>query len=64
MRRIIAAASLLIHPNIGQLFWALLPTATFVAFIPVEEAQLLRARGDDYRKYMERTPWRLFRGFW
>jgi len=34
------------------------------AFIPVEEAQLLRARGDDYRKYMERTPWRLFRGFW
>jgi protein-S-isoprenylcysteine O-methyltransferase Ste14 len=59
-----AAASLLIHPNMGQLFWALLLSATFVAFIPVEEAQLLRARGDDYRKYMERTPWRLFKGFW
>jgi protein-S-isoprenylcysteine O-methyltransferase Ste14 len=59
-----SAASLLIHPNMGQLFWTLLLSATFVGFIPVEEAQLLRARGDDYRKYMERTPWRLFRGFW
>jgi protein-S-isoprenylcysteine O-methyltransferase Ste14 len=59
-----AAASLLIHPNMGQFFWALLLSATFVAFIPVEEKQLLRARGDDYRKYAERTPWRLFRGIW
>jgi len=59
-----AAASLLIHPNMGQLFWAIVLSATFVAFIPVEEAQLLHARGDDYKKYMERTPWRLFKGFW
>lgn len=59
-----AAASLLIHPHMGQLFWAILLAATFVAFIPVEEAQLIRARGDDYKKYMERTPWRLFKGFW
>lgn len=57
-------ASLLIHPNMGQFFWALILSATFVAFIPVEEAQLLRARGEDYRKYSERTPWRLFPGFW
>jgi protein-S-isoprenylcysteine O-methyltransferase Ste14 len=59
-----AAASLLIHPHMGQLFWAILLSATFVAFIPIEEAQLIRARGDDYRKYIERTPWRLFKGFW
>lgn len=57
-------ASLLIHPNMGQLFWALLLSGTFLAFIPVEEAQLLSARGEDYRRYVERTPWRLFRGFW
>jgi len=58
------AASLLIHPNMGQLFWSILLSATFVAFIPVEEAQLIRARGDDYRQYMEQTPWRLFKGIW
>lgn len=57
-------ASLLIHPHMGQLFWALMLDGTFVAFIPVEEAELLSARGDDYRRYAERTPWRLFRGFW
>ncbi len=59
-----ALASLLIHPNMGQLFWVLILSGTFLAFIPVEEAQLLRARGDDYRSYVERTPWRLFQGFW
>ncbi len=57
-------ASLLIHPHMGQLFWALMLGGTFIAFIPVEEAQLLSARGDDYRRYAERTPWRLFKGFW
>lgn len=59
-----SAASLFIHPNMGQLFWAIILAGTFVAFIPVEEAQLIRARGDDYRQYMARTPWRLFRGIW
>jgi protein-S-isoprenylcysteine O-methyltransferase Ste14 len=57
-------ASLLIHPNLGQLLWALLIAATFIGFIPVEEAQLIRARGEDYRRYRERTPYRLFRGIW
>ena len=57
-------ASLLVHPNLGQLFWALLLSGTFVAFVPVEEAQLIVARGDDYRQYMTRTPWRLFKGIW
>lgn len=57
-------ASLFIHPNMGQLFWVILLSGTFVAFVPVEEAQLIRARGDDYRQYISRTPWRLFRGIW
>jgi protein-S-isoprenylcysteine O-methyltransferase Ste14 len=55
---------LLAHPNPAQLFWTLLIGATFVAFIPVEEAQMTAARGDDYRHYMEATPYRLFRGIW
>jgi protein-S-isoprenylcysteine O-methyltransferase Ste14 len=38
---------LLAHPNPAQLFWTLLIGATFVAFIPVEEAQMTAARGDD-----------------
>jgi len=59
-----ALSSLLVHPNLGQLFWVVLLSGTFVAFAPVEEAQLIRARGDEYRQYMVRTPWRLFKGIW
>jgi protein-S-isoprenylcysteine O-methyltransferase Ste14 len=55
---------LFLHPNVGQLFWTLFIGATFVAFIPVEEAQMIAARGDDYRRYMKATPYRLFRGVW
>jgi protein-S-isoprenylcysteine O-methyltransferase Ste14 len=56
--------SLLIHPHAGQLLWGVLLGGTFVAFVPVEEAQLIEARGDAYRAYMEKTPWRVFRGVW
>lgn len=59
-----AGCSLLINPNTSQLFWIILLGATFIAFIPVEEAQLIRARGDDYREYMKKTPWRLIPGVW
>jgi protein-S-isoprenylcysteine O-methyltransferase Ste14 len=55
---------LFLHPHAGQLLWTLLLGATFVAFIPVEEAQMIAARGDDYRRYMKTTPYRLFRGVW
>ena len=55
---------LFLHPHMGQLLWTLLIGGTFIAFIPVEEAQMIAARGDDYRRYMERTPYRLFRGLW
>jgi protein-S-isoprenylcysteine O-methyltransferase Ste14 len=53
-----------VHPNAAQLFWAILIPATFVAYIPTEEAQLIKARGDEYRGYQQRTPYRLFRGIW
>ena len=57
-------ASLLVHPNAGQLLFAVLVTASFVGFIPFEEHQLLKARGDQYRAYMKQTPYRVFRGVW
>jgi protein-S-isoprenylcysteine O-methyltransferase Ste14 len=57
-------ASLLIHPNAGQLLFAVLLSVTFVAFIPFEEYQLLRARGDEYRAYTAHTPYRLLPGIW
>lgn len=57
-------STLLIHPNAAQLFWCVLIGATFVLFIPIEEAQLQSARGDEYRRYCEQTPYRLFRGVW
>lgn len=56
--------SLLIHPHAGQLLWAGLLGGTFLGFIPIEERQMLRARGDDYRAYMQSTPYRVLRGVW
>ncbi len=58
------AGALFVHPHAGQCLWTLLFGATFIAFIPVEEAQLIAARGDDYRRYMKQTPYRLFKGIW
>lgn len=57
-------ASLVMHPNAGQLLWAAMIGLSFVAFIPVEEAQLRAARGDEYHSYIRQTPYRLFRGLW
>lgn len=60
----LAFTSLLVHPNAGQLLFAVMVTASFVGFIPFEEHQLLEARGDQYRSYMAQTPYRLFQGIW
>jgi len=57
-------SSLLVYAHLGQLFWVALLGASFIGFIPVEEAQLIAARGDDYRRYRQQTPWRLIRGIW
>ncbi|MEX2092409.1 MAG: methyltransferase [Pirellulales bacterium] len=57
-------ASLLIYPNASQLLFACLVTGSFFAFIPFEEHQLLKARGDKYRAYMAQTPYRILRGIW
>ncbi len=56
--------SLLIHPHMAQLFWVGLVGVTFIGFIPIEERQMIAARGEDYRRYMQETPYRLLRGIW
>lgn len=56
--------SVLIHGNVAALFWALLVGSTFVLFIPIEERQLVAARGQVYLDYCQQTPYRLFRGIW
>jgi protein-S-isoprenylcysteine O-methyltransferase Ste14 len=61
---LIGLTSLVIHPNTGQLLWIAMIGTTFIAFIPVEEAQMIRARGDDYLEYRKQTPWRIMRGIW
>jgi len=38
--------------------------ASFLGFIPFEERQLLAGRGDEYRAYIARTPYRVFPGIW
>ncbi|MFQ5512989.1 MAG: methyltransferase family protein [Myxococcota bacterium] len=57
-------SSLLMHPHAGQLLFVALCAASFLGFIPVEERQLLSARGAEYRAYMDRTPSRVFKGIW
>ena len=59
-----ALASLLIHPHAGQLLFVAMVGASFLGFIPFEERQLLKARGEQYQAYRGRTPWRVFRGVW
>lgn len=56
--------SVVLHPDAAGLLWAALIAATFILFIPVEEQQLIDARGDAYREYQRQTPYRLFRGVW
>ena len=57
-------SSLLIHPNSGQLLFTVLIAGTFVLFIPFEEYQLAKARGDAYRQYMKDVPYRVLKGIW
>lgn len=61
---LLGICALVMHPNLGQLFWTGLVGGTLIAFIPIEEAQLRAARGDDFDRYREATPYRLFRGVW
>lgn len=61
---VLTFSSLLIHANAGQLLFAVMVTASFLGFIPFEERQLINRRGDEYREYMKRTPYRVFRGIW
>jgi protein-S-isoprenylcysteine O-methyltransferase Ste14 len=67
MYRAVILASLcglVIHANLAQVLWSLMICGTFVAFIPIEEGQLIAARGNAYRDYMQKTPWRLMPGVW
>ncbi len=57
-------AALVVHPNAAQLLWTIMLCASFLGYIPVEEAQLLAARGNEYRRYCEQTRYRLVRGIW
>jgi protein-S-isoprenylcysteine O-methyltransferase Ste14 len=59
-----AVCSILIHPNSSQVLWTFMMSATFVVFIPIEERQLIGARGEEYLSYMKQTPYRLFRRVW
>ena len=61
---LLVASSLLIHPHSGQLLFAFMIALSFIAFVPLEERMLLRARGEEYRAYMQLTPYRVFRHVW
>ncbi len=59
-----ALASLLIHPNACQLLFAVMVGASFLGFIPFEESQLVRHRGEDYERYRQATPYRVLNRIW
>lgn len=61
---LVGLCSLLIHANVAQLLWCLMIGGTFILFIPIEEAQLMAARGDAYTAYIRKTQWRLVPGVW
>lgn len=56
--------SVVLHPTAGQVLWCLMVGGTFIAFIPVEERQLIADRGEAYVAYMRRTPWRVVPNLW
>ena len=56
--------SIVIHFNAAQILWCVMIAGTFIGFIPIEETQLRAARGEAYRAYVQRTPWRLMPGIW
>ncbi len=60
----LGASSLIYHPNAGQLLWAAMIGLTFILFIPIEEKTLLKYRGEEYRAYMQKTPYKMFKGLW
>lgn len=60
----LGGAAMLLHPNVGQLLWTGMVGATFIFFIPIEEATLKKYRGEDYQAYMRVTRYRLFKGIW
>jgi protein-S-isoprenylcysteine O-methyltransferase Ste14 len=57
-------ASVIMHPNAAQLLWAVMVSLSFVVFIPVEEAGLIKGRGDQYREYQKAVKWRVIPGIW
>ena len=57
-------SSLLLHPNGAQLAWVVVIGLTFISFIPIEERQLIRGRGEEYRAYMQEVRYRIFPGIW
>jgi protein-S-isoprenylcysteine O-methyltransferase Ste14 len=61
---VVYMSSFIIHPNSAQLLFAVMVTASFVFFIPVEEAALIKGRGDQYREYQKAVKWRVIPGVW
>ncbi|WP_321396720.1 hypothetical protein [Emcibacter sp.] len=61
---IAGVGGLLIHPHMGQLMWTAMIGLTFLLFIPYEESQLLKRRGEEYRVYMKNVKYRVFPYIW
>lgn len=61
---LMCTTAFVMHSNAAQLFWSVLIVGTLFGFIPFEETRLIEARGDEYRDYMKRVPYRIWKGIW
>jgi protein-S-isoprenylcysteine O-methyltransferase Ste14 len=61
---ILYMSSVIMHPNTAQLLFAVMVSLSFLVFIPIEEAGLIRGRGEQYRAYQQTVKWRVIRGIW
>ena len=61
---ILYLSSVIMHPNAAQLLWSVMVALSFVLFIPIEEAGLIKGRGEAYREYQKAVKWRVIPGIW
>ncbi len=57
-------STVIMHPTMAQVFWALMVGLTILVFVPIEESQLRKSRGEEYAAYAKATRYRIIPGIW
>ncbi len=57
-------STVIMHPTMAQVFWVLMAGLTILVFVPIEESQLRKSRGEEYAAYAKATRYRIIPGIW